>query len=111
MDPTVGTFAGFIVEPTDVLTMDIHITMEDIIDHPITMEDIIIPTPMGDIIARPTSGLTNATMGGTMMVNTSNWDKFSKRIVLGLVMPALVAAVFLLLGIYIVGAEEVNLVG
>ena len=28
-----------------------------------------------------------------MMVNTSNWDKFSKRIVLGLVMPALVAAV------------------
>jgi hypothetical protein len=48
---------------------------------------------------------------GTMMVNTSNWDKFSKRIVLGLVMPALVAAVFLLLGIYIVGAEEVNLVG
>jgi hypothetical protein len=64
MDPTVGTFAGFIVEPTDVLTMDIHITMEDIIDHPITMEDIIIPTPMGDIIARPTSGLTNATMRG-----------------------------------------------
>ncbi len=54
----------FIVEPTDVLTMDIHITMEDIIDHPITMEDIIIPTPMGDIIARPTSGLTNATMRG-----------------------------------------------
>ncbi len=46
-----------------------------------------------------------------MMVNTSNWDKFSKRIVLGLVMPALAAAVFLLLGIYIVGAEEVNLVG
>ena len=40
------------------------------------------------------------------MVNTSNWDKFSKRIVLGLIMPALVAAVFLLIGIYIVGAEE-----
>jgi hypothetical protein len=41
-----------------------------------------------------------------MMVNTSNWDKFSKRIVLGLIMSALVAAVFLLIGIYIVGAEE-----
>jgi hypothetical protein len=41
-----------------------------------------------------------------MMVNTSNWDKFSKRIILGLVVSALVAAVFLLLGIYIVGAEE-----
>jgi len=27
MDPTVGTFAGFIVEPIDVVTMDIHITM------------------------------------------------------------------------------------
>jgi hypothetical protein len=31
MDPTVVTFAGFIVEPIDVLTMeDIHIPMEDI---------------------------------------------------------------------------------
>ena len=40
------------------------------------------------------------------MVNTSNWDKFSKRIVLGLIMSALVAAVFLLIGIYFVGAEE-----
>jgi hypothetical protein len=27
MDPTVGTFAGFIVEPIEVLTMDIHIPM------------------------------------------------------------------------------------
>ena len=27
MDPTVGTFAEFIVEPIDVLTMDIHIPM------------------------------------------------------------------------------------
>jgi len=41
MDPTVGTFAGFIVEPTDVLTMeDIRIPMEDI------MGDIIDLTPM-----------------------------------------------------------------
>ena len=40
------------------------------------------------------------------MVNTSNWDKFSKRIVVGLIMAAVVAAVFLLIGIYIVGAEE-----
>lgn len=36
-------------------------------------------------------------------LNTSNWDKFTKRIVLGLIVSALVAAVFLLLGIYIVG--------
>jgi hypothetical protein len=40
------------------------------------------------------------------MVNTSNWDKFSKRMMLGLVVSALVAAFFLLLGIYIVGAKE-----
>jgi hypothetical protein len=63
MDPTVGTRAGFIVEPIDVLTMniripmvdiitdhipmDIHITLDDIThitDH-ITMEDFIFPTP------------------------------------------------------------------
>jgi len=49
MDPTVGTFAGFIVEPIDVLTTDIHIRMEDI------MEDSIL-TPMEDIIVRPISG-------------------------------------------------------
>jgi len=41
--PTVGTFAGFIVEPIDVLTMDIHIPMEDILRIPI--EDILL-TPM-----------------------------------------------------------------
>ena len=40
----------------------------------------------------------------TTMVNTTNWDKFSKRIILGLVVAAVVAACFLLLGIYIVGA-------
>jgi hypothetical protein len=27
-NPTVGTFAGFIVEPIDVLTMVLHIPME-----------------------------------------------------------------------------------
>src|SRR5262249_60956633 len=48
MDPTVGTFDGSIVEPIGVRTMDIHITMGDIID-PIPMGDIIIPTPMGGI--------------------------------------------------------------
>ena len=65
MDPTVGTFAGFIVEPIDVLTTD----MEDIILTP--MEDImgdimedIPPTPMEDIIVRPISGDgTNAIVG------------------------------------------------
>ena len=49
MDPTVDTFAGFIVEPIDVLTMD----MEDILRTP--MEDII-RTPMEDITVRPISG-------------------------------------------------------
>jgi hypothetical protein len=52
-NPTVGTFAGFIVEPIDVLTMDIHIPMEDILLTP--MEDIPhIPT--GDILFHPFSG-------------------------------------------------------
>ena len=57
MDPTVGTFAGFIVEPIDVLTMD----MEDILHTP--MEDIL-RTPTEDIIVRPISGDgTNAIVG------------------------------------------------
>jgi hypothetical protein len=50
MDPTVGTFAGSIVERIGVLTMDILTLMGDITGPPITMEDTIIPTPMGDII-------------------------------------------------------------
>ena len=60
-NPTVGTFAGFIVEPIDVLTMDIHIPMEDILLIPmedillILMEDILL-TPTGDIIVHPFSG-------------------------------------------------------
>ena len=61
MDPTVGTSAGCIVEPIDVLTTD----MEGIILTP--MEDImedIPPTPMEDIIVRPISGDgTNAIVG------------------------------------------------
>ena len=57
MDPTAGTFAGFIVEPIDVLTMD----MEDIILTPmedtlLTRMEGIIRTPTEDIIARPISG-------------------------------------------------------
>ena len=62
MDPTVVTFAGFIVEPIDVLTTDIHIRMEDI---PLTpMEDILL-TPMEDIIVRPISGDGTNAIGGT----------------------------------------------
>jgi hypothetical protein len=65
MDPTVGTFAGFIVERIDVLTTD----MEDIIRTP--MEDItedimedILRTRTEDIIVRPISGDgTNAIVG------------------------------------------------
>ena len=61
MDPTVGTFAGFIVEPIDVLTTDMEDTiltpMEDI------MEDILL-TPTEDIIVRPILGDgTNAIVG------------------------------------------------
>jgi hypothetical protein len=70
MDPTEGTFAGFIVEPIDVLTTDIHIRMEDI---PLTpMEDILLTpmedillTPMEDIIVRPISGDGTNAIGGT----------------------------------------------
>jgi hypothetical protein len=77
MDPTVGTFAGFIVEPIDVLTTDMedilrtpmedimeHILrtpMEDIMEHILRtpMEDImedILRTPTEDIIVHPISG-------------------------------------------------------
>ena len=45
------TFAEFIVEPIDVLTMDIHIPMEVIILTPMEEEDTIL-TLTGDIIAR-----------------------------------------------------------
>jgi hypothetical protein len=55
MDPTVGTFAGFIVEPIEVLTMDIRITMEDIII-PTPMEDIIDPITTEDIIVHTNFG-------------------------------------------------------
>jgi hypothetical protein len=68
-NPTVGTFAGFIVEPIDVLTMDIHTPMEDTLHihtgdilH-IPMEDILLThtadillTPMGDILVHSFSG-------------------------------------------------------
>ena len=61
MDPTVGTSAGFIVEPIDVLTTDMEgiilIPMEDTLRTP--MEDItgdILRTRTEDIIVRPISG-------------------------------------------------------
>ena len=47
LDPTVGTFAGSIVELTDVLTMDIHIPTEDIL---IPTEDI--PPASDNILVR-----------------------------------------------------------
>jgi hypothetical protein len=53
-NPTVGMFAGFIVEPIDVLTMVLHIPMEDILlTH---MVDILL-TPMGDILHIPTGDI------------------------------------------------------
>ena len=74
MDPTVGTFAGFIAEPTDVLTMDIHLTMEATEDMEATeateatedMEDMeaTILTPTGEFIVHPISGhFSNAIVG------------------------------------------------
>jgi hypothetical protein len=73
MDPTVGTFAGFIVEPIDVLTTDmediIRTPMEDIMEDILRtpMEDItedILRTRTEDIIVRPISGDgTNAIVG------------------------------------------------
>jgi hypothetical protein len=61
-NPTVGTVAGFIVEPIDVLTMVLHIPMEDILLTP--MGDIlhipmghILLTPMEDILHIPTGDI------------------------------------------------------
>jgi hypothetical protein len=94
-NPTVGTFAGSIVEPIDVLTMDLRIPMGDILRIP--MEDILL-TPMGgmewateamewalewameameameDIIVHPISaeGLCTNTVVGTMGVLTAS---------------------------------------
>ena len=74
-NPTVGTFAGSIVEPIDVLTMDLRIPMGDILRIP--LEDILL-TPMGgmewameDIIVHPISADTN-TVVGTMGVLTAS---------------------------------------
>ena len=60
-NPTVGTFAGFTVGPIDVLTMVLHMPMEDILLTP--MGDILLThtghiplTPMGDIL-HPTGGI------------------------------------------------------
>src|SRR5262249_37308102 len=90
MDPTVGKFGGPIVEPIEVLTMDIHIPMEAIRMEAIpmeAMEDILL-TPTGDITVRPISedGATNATIGTTQAPFSARlgegWhavDKFSTR--------------------------------
>ena len=69
MDPTVGTFAGSIVEPIDVLTMDIHIPIEDILLTPMEATEWAMEATgwameatgwameaMEDIIAHPISG-------------------------------------------------------
>jgi hypothetical protein len=63
-NPTVGTFAGFIVEPIDVLTMDIHIPMEDILL--ILMEDILL-TPMGDILLTPMGDILHIPTGDILV--------------------------------------------
>ena len=71
MDPTVDTFAGFIVEPTDVLTMDILIPPEDILHTP--MGDIpLIPTE--DILVHPISG------DGTNAIGTRQAQKVERSV-------------------------------
>jgi hypothetical protein len=72
MDPTVGTFAGSIVELTDVLTEDILIPTEDI---PIPTEDILIPTedipiPTEDIPPASDNILVRFTVGITRLAQT-----------------------------------------
>jgi hypothetical protein len=49
-NPTVGTFAGFIVEPIDVLTMDLLTPMGDIL---LTPMEAILLTPMEAILLTP----------------------------------------------------------
>ena len=56
MAPTVGTFAGFIVEPIDVLTMDIHIPTEDI-PLPILLPTEDIPPASEHFLVRFTVGI------------------------------------------------------
>ena len=53
LDPTVGTFAGSIVELTDVLTLDIHTPTEDVL---LRTEDI--PPASDNILVRFTVGIT-----------------------------------------------------
>jgi hypothetical protein len=62
-NPTVGTFAGFIVEPIDVLTMDLHIPMEDILLTPMG----VLLTPMGDILHIPTEGILHIPTGDILV--------------------------------------------
>jgi hypothetical protein len=57
LDPTVGTFAGSIVELTDVLTLDIHTPTEDVL---LRTEDI--PPASDNILVRFTVGITSTTL-------------------------------------------------
>jgi hypothetical protein len=57
MDPTVGTFAGSIVEPTDVPTEDILPPTEDILP-PILPPTEDIPPASDNILVRFTVGIT-----------------------------------------------------
>jgi hypothetical protein len=59
-NPTVGTFAGFIVEPIDVLTMVLHTPMGDILLTP--MEDILL-TPMEGTLHIPTADILHIPTG------------------------------------------------
>ena len=63
-NPTVGTFAGFIVEPIDVLTMVLHIPMEDIL---LTLMEDILHTPMGDILLILTEDILHILTGDILV--------------------------------------------
>jgi predicted ABC-type sugar transport system permease subunit len=58
-DPTVGTFVGFIVGPTDVLTTDIHTPMGLTAD----IAAIISLIPTADIIPTPMEAIVRTRMG------------------------------------------------
>ena len=67
-NPTVGTFAGFIVEPIDVLTMVLH--MWEVLHIP--MEDIPL-TPMGDILLTHTGHILLTPMGDILHIPTGDF--------------------------------------
>ena len=68
-NPTVGTFAGFIVEPIDVPTMDLNIPTGDIL---LTHTGDILLTPMEDTLHIPTGDILLTPMGDILLIPTGD---------------------------------------